>query len=76
MRAFIVGIQFDGIDLDLDVAVDKIMKDIDTSHNSRIEKEEFVDGISRWLNKIKRAATGVAGPHTLTKVFDYFHKVN
>uniref|UniRef100_A0A2N9FNB3 EF-hand domain-containing protein n=1 Tax=Fagus sylvatica TaxID=28930 RepID=A0A2N9FNB3_FAGSY len=56
LRAFIVGIQFDGIDLDLDVA------------------EEFVDGISRWLNKTKRAATRVAGPHTMTKVFDNFHK--
>jgi hypothetical protein len=76
LRAFIVGIQFDEIDLDLDVAVDKIMKDIDTSYNSRIEKEEFVDGISRWLNKTKRAATRVAGPHTMTKVFDNFHKVN
>uniref|UniRef100_A0A2N9J4Q0 EF-hand domain-containing protein n=1 Tax=Fagus sylvatica TaxID=28930 RepID=A0A2N9J4Q0_FAGSY len=74
LRAFIVGIQFDGIDLDLDVAVDKIMKDIDTSHNSCIEKEEFVDGISRWLNKTKRAATRVAGPHTMTKDFDNFHK--
>ncbi|GMY31968.1 vacuolar calcium ion transporter [Fagus crenata] len=74
LRAFIVGIQFDGIDLDLDVAVDKIMKDIDTSHNSCIEKEEFVDGISRWLNKTKRAATRVAGPHTMTKDFDNFHQ--
>ncbi|GMY31959.1 vacuolar calcium ion transporter [Fagus crenata] len=94
LRAFIVGIQFDEIDLDLDVAVDKIMKDIDTSYNSRIEKEEFVvkdfllllyivsaylsslhvDGISRWLNKTKRAATRVVGPHTMTKVFDNFHK--
>ena len=76
LRSFIVGIQFDEIDLDLDVAVDKIMKDIDTSHNSRIEKEEFVDGVSRWLNKTKSAATRVAGPHTMTKDFENFHKVN
>ncbi|GMY31956.1 sodium/calcium exchanger NCL-like [Fagus crenata] len=74
LRAFIVGIQFDGVDLDLDVAVDKIMKDIDTSHNSCIEKEEFVDGISRWLNRTKRAATHVAGPHTIAQHLDNFHE--
>uniref|UniRef100_A0A2N9FQ92 Sodium/calcium exchanger membrane region domain-containing protein n=1 Tax=Fagus sylvatica TaxID=28930 RepID=A0A2N9FQ92_FAGSY len=39
-----------------------------------IEKKEFVDGISRWLNKTKRAATRVAGPYSMTKDFDNFHK--
>ncbi|KAK7844505.1 sodium/calcium exchanger ncl [Quercus suber] len=47
------------------------MKDFDTSGNSCIEKEEFVDGISRWLNKTKK--TAVRNPGSLTKFFDDFH---
>nr|POE55696.1 hypothetical protein CFP56_27732 [Quercus suber] len=71
LRALLVGINFDEIDLDRDDAVNKIMKDFDTSGNSCIEKEEFVDGISRWLNKTKK--TAVRNPGSLTKFFDDFH---
>ncbi|XP_050247454.1 sodium/calcium exchanger NCL-like isoform X4 [Quercus robur] len=71
LRAWIVGINFDEIDLDQNDAVNKIMKDFDTSGNSSIEKEEFVDGISRWLNKTKKTAARDPGPET--KLFNDFH---
>lgn len=32
------------------------MRDFDTSHDSKIDEDEFFRGISRWLNKAKRAA--------------------
>ena len=73
LRAWIVGINFDEINLDQNDAVNKIMKDFDTSGNSSIEKEEFVDGISRWLNKTKKTAARDPGPET--KLFNDFHVV-
>uniref|UniRef100_A0A2N9FCL0 Uncharacterized protein n=1 Tax=Fagus sylvatica TaxID=28930 RepID=A0A2N9FCL0_FAGSY len=56
LRAFIVGIHFEEIDLHHNDVVDKIMKDFDTSHNYRIEEGEFIEGISRWLKNTKRTA--------------------
>ena len=77
LRALIVGIHFEEIiDLDCDDAVNKIMKDFDTSHNNKIDKTEFVDGVSKWLNKIKRGAARNAGRYSMTKFFNDFHKVN
>ncbi|KAK4577013.1 hypothetical protein RGQ29_027500 [Quercus rubra] len=75
LRALIVGIHFEEIiDLDCDDAVNKIMKDFDTSHNNKIDKLEFVNGISKWLNKIKRGASRNAGRYSMTKFFNDFHK--
>ena len=76
LRALMVGINFDEIDLDQNEAVNKIMKDFDTSGNSTIEEHEFVSGISRWLKKTMRAAA--RNPGSETKVFEDFHilKVN
>jgi Ca2+-binding EF-hand superfamily protein len=68
LRAFIVGIHFEEIDLHHNDVVDKIMKDFDTSHNYRIEEGEFIEGISRWLKNTKRTA----GPDSLVR----FLKVN
>ena len=73
LRALMVGINFDKIDLDQDEAVNKIMKDFDTSGNSKIEVSEFVSGISRWLKKTMRAAAH--NPGSETKVFNDFHTV-
>ena len=73
LRALIVGINFDEIDLDQNDAVNRIMKYFDTSGNYSIEKGEFVDGISRWLNKTKK--TAARNPGSLTKCFYDFHKV-
>ncbi|KAL4619879.1 hypothetical protein ACB092_06G113000 [Castanea dentata] len=75
LRALIVGIQFEEIiDLDFDDAVDKIMKDFDTSRNNKIDMPEFVDGISKWLHKIKRGAARNAGRYSMTNFFDNFRE--
>ena len=77
LRALIVGIQFEEIiDLDCDDAVNKIMKDFDTSRNNKIEKIEFVNGISKWLNKITRGAARNAGQDSMTKILNDFREVN
>ena len=70
----ILGINFDEIDLDKNEAVNKIMKDFDTSGDSKIESQEFVSGISRWLKKTMRAPA--RNPGSDTKVFNDFHMVN
>ena len=73
LRALIVGINFDEIDLDQNDAVNKIMKYFDTSGNYSIDKEEFVDGISRWLNKIIK--TAARNPGSETELFNDVHMV-
>ncbi|AQK70131.1 sodium/calcium exchanger family protein / calcium-binding EF hand family protein [Zea mays] len=55
LQAFILGVKFEDVDLDSDLAVDQVMADFDTSHNSVIEKGEFIDGILRWLEEAKRS---------------------
>ncbi|KAK7818668.1 sodium/calcium exchanger ncl [Quercus suber] len=71
LRALMVGINFDKIDLDQNEAVNKIMKDFDTSGDSKIEVTEFVSGISRWLKKTMRAPAH--NPGSETKKFNDFH---
>jgi hypothetical protein len=76
LRALIVGIQFEEIGLDTEDAVDKLMKYFDTSHNDVIDKDEFFQGIKKWLGKFKwpRPPSGDPGPHT--KHFLDFHHVS
>ncbi|XP_030932662.1 sodium/calcium exchanger NCL-like [Quercus lobata] len=74
LRALMVGINFEEIDLDQSAAVDKIMNDFDTSGNSVIDKDEFVNGISRWLNKAKLAAARNAVPFSITTFINDYHK--
>ncbi|KAL2986601.1 hypothetical protein AAZX31_12G216200 [Glycine max] len=75
LRALVIGIQFEEIDLDHDDAVKRIMGDFDTSGNELVDQEEFVNGVCRWLQRAQRArvASGDAGPHTMKFLTD-FHK--
>lgn len=83
LRALIIGIRFEEIDLDQDDAVSKILRDFDTSLDDHIDIEEFITGIGKWLNEAtrttngKRTTNGSAdpGPHTL-KFLDDFHQVS
>ncbi|XP_062094395.1 sodium/calcium exchanger NCL-like [Humulus lupulus] len=71
IRALIIGINFDEIDLDSDEAANKVMADFDTSNNSRVDKKEFINGISRWLNEAnqtKRSGNASSDP------LDEFHE--
>ncbi|XP_061349649.1 sodium/calcium exchanger NCL [Gastrolobium bilobum] len=73
LRALVVGIQFEQIDLDHEDAVIRIIEDFDTSQNQLVEEEEFVNGICRWLQKARgsRVASPDAGPHTLKFLSDF-----
>ncbi|KAF3965916.1 hypothetical protein ACB098_06G080100 [Castanea mollissima] len=71
LRALMVGINFDEIDLDQNEAVNKIMKDFDTTGDSKIQGHEFFSGISRWLKKTMQAAA--RNPGSETKAFEDIH---
>ncbi|KAL2331381.1 hypothetical protein Fmac_018962 [Flemingia macrophylla] len=74
LRALVIGIQFEEIDLDHDDAVKRIMRDFDTSRNQLVDRQEFVDGVCKWLQRAQRSrvASGDAGPHTM-KFLSAFH---
>uniref|UniRef100_A0A0D3F327 EF-hand domain-containing protein n=1 Tax=Oryza barthii TaxID=65489 RepID=A0A0D3F327_9ORYZ len=60
LQAFIVGINFEDIDWNSNLAADQVMADFDTSRNHFIEKGEFVNGMLRWLDEAKRTVTSGA----------------
>ncbi|XP_068345448.1 sodium/calcium exchanger NCL-like [Pyrus communis] len=76
LRSLIIGIQFDDIDINIDEAILQVMKDFDTSHDSKIDEDEFFRGISRWLNKAKRAAIMDRGkiPQSMKLLEEYDQK--
>ncbi|XP_009354324.2 sodium/calcium exchanger NCL-like [Pyrus x bretschneideri] len=76
LRSLIIGIQFDDIDINIDEAIIQVMKDFDTSHDSKIDEDEFFRGISRWLNKAKRAAIMDRGkiPQSMKLLEEYDQK--
>ncbi|KAF5744108.1 hypothetical protein HS088_TW08G00701 [Tripterygium wilfordii] len=55
LRALIVGIQFDETVMDIDNTVEELLKEFDKSRNSLVDEDEFVYGISGWLNEAKRS---------------------
>lgn len=74
LQAFIIGVNFEDVDLDSNLAVDQVMADFDTSQNSVIEKGEFVNGILRWLEEAKRSG-GASGADSKKFLHD-FHQVS
>ncbi|XP_040989759.1 sodium/calcium exchanger NCL-like [Juglans microcarpa x Juglans regia] len=75
LSALVVGIRFEEIDLDQDDAVIKVLQDFDTSRDSVIDKNEFFNGISRWIKRAKRTQVVKPdpGPHTM-KFLNDFHE--
>ncbi|KAJ3679700.1 hypothetical protein LUZ60_017711 [Juncus effusus] len=55
LRAFVMGIKFDDLNLVVDEAINKIMDDFDLSNDGDIQEDEFINGISNWLLKAKRS---------------------
>ncbi|XP_020251410.1 uncharacterized protein LOC109828852 [Asparagus officinalis] len=72
LRAFIIGVQFDEIDLDRDDAVNKVMDEFDTSGNENVDEAEFINGISRWIKEAKHTV-GASGVYSKKFMHD-FHK--
>ncbi|PSS05845.1 Troponin C, slow skeletal and cardiac muscles like [Actinidia chinensis var. chinensis] len=75
LKALIMGIRFDEIDLDEDDAVEKVMKDFDTSLDHQIDLQEFICGIEKWLEEVRRYGSPPleAGAGTI-KNLDDFHR--
>ncbi|KAF5478607.1 hypothetical protein F2P56_005150 [Juglans regia] len=75
LRALVVGIRFEEIDLNKDDTVDKLMRDFDTSHDDHIDKTEFVKCISKWLKKAMTIQTVSDDPGSRTLRFlNAFHR--
>ncbi|PIN16031.1 hypothetical protein CDL12_11327 [Handroanthus impetiginosus] len=53
LKALVVGIRFDEINLDHNDAVEKVVKDFDTSQDLRVDENEFIDGVVRWLEEAR-----------------------
>ncbi|CAN0896730.1 Sodium/calcium exchanger NCL1 [Linum grandiflorum] len=56
LRALVIGIQLEDGHMDVDNAVYHVLKEFDTSNDSFIDKNEFIQGVSRWLEKAKNSA--------------------
>lgn len=72
LRALIVGIKFNEINLDEDDALSKVIKDFDTTLDSRVDLNEFIVGVGRWLEEARGKASNHAGS---MKYIDEFHTV-
>ncbi|XP_042948770.1 sodium/calcium exchanger NCL-like [Carya illinoinensis] len=75
LRALLVGIRFEAIDLKKDNAVDKLMRDFDSSQDGQIDEREFVNCISKWLKRAMRIRTPSSGHGSRTLGFlNAFHQ--
>ncbi|KAI5661812.1 hypothetical protein M9H77_21135 [Catharanthus roseus] len=54
--AYEIGIECQGINLDEHDAFNKVMKEFDTSGDSRVDLSEFIEGIKKWLTEAKKCS--------------------
>ncbi|KAG5546164.1 hypothetical protein RHGRI_018366 [Rhododendron griersonianum] len=74
LKAMIIGIQFDEINLDEADATDKVMKDFDMSRDTKLDFQEFIAGISRWLDEARHSVASSNGGSNTVKYLDDFHE--
>ncbi|KAL5715921.1 hypothetical protein ACHQM5_017679 [Ranunculus cassubicifolius] len=72
IRALMIGMHLEKIDFDDQTTVEKVLRDFDSSGDSRLDQTEFVHGISRWLREAMRSRSPTH-PHTMNFV-DEFHQ--
>ncbi|XP_060209295.1 sodium/calcium exchanger NCL-like [Lycium barbarum] len=72
LKALVVGMRLEEINLNECDAVEKLMKDFDTSHDQRVELSEFIAGVSKWLNEARgsKVPSPEAGPDTMKYLGD------
>lgn len=51
MQALILGVQLEGVGLKKENYVKTVMKEFDSSGDAKLNETEFVEGVTRWLNK-------------------------
>ncbi|GER43048.1 sodium/calcium exchanger family protein [Striga asiatica] len=73
LRALIVGIQFNEVNLDENEAVEKVMRDFDISLDSQVDLPEFIQGVGKWLEEAKggKASHNAGGS---MKYIDEYHQ--
>lgn len=77
LRALIIGIRFDEIDLNKEDAVKKLLRDFDTSGDSQVDEKEFIEGISKWLKEAKRSVTSAnSSTPRASNLVTAFHRVS
>ncbi|KAJ0101037.1 hypothetical protein Patl1_04780 [Pistacia atlantica] len=74
LKALIVGIKFDEINLDKDDAADKLLKDFDSSRDNQINSDEFYQGISKWVNEVNRGKRSGDPGSQAEKLLGDFHE--
>ncbi|KAL4555098.1 hypothetical protein LXL04_037709 [Taraxacum kok-saghyz] len=76
LRALVVGLKLQDLNLDEDDAIDKVMSEFDMSNNNEIEFDEFTVGLQKWLKQAKGSKHGLysPGPETMKYVHDYFEE--
>lgn len=78
LRAFIIGIKLEELDLDsdeaVDEAVDKVIDDFDSSGDYELNSEEFTRGLSKYLREAKRRVSN-SGAYSSKFIHD-FHLVS
>ncbi|KAL1537928.1 sodium/calcium exchanger NCL-like [Salvia divinorum] len=72
LRALIIGIQFNEVSLDHSDAVEKVMREFDTSQDYRIDLPEFIVGVGKWLEEAKTGNDSTHGADSM-KYIDDFH---
>lgn len=76
LRALVVGISLEEINLDENDAIAKVLKDFDTSSDEKLDLKEFIAGVEKWLYEARSSngSSREAGPDTM-KYLDDFHEV-
>ncbi|XP_009604315.1 sodium/calcium exchanger NCL-like [Nicotiana tomentosiformis] len=75
LRALVVGISLEEINLDENDAIAKVLKDFDTSSDEKLDLKEFIAGVEKWLYEARSSngSSREAGPDTM-KYLDDFHE--
>ncbi|XP_073287240.1 sodium/calcium exchanger NCL-like [Primulina huaijiensis] len=73
VKALILGIRFNDINLDEEDAVEKVMNDFNVTNDSAIDYTEFKSGVERWL-EVARGGGSVNHSSSM-KYIDNFHQL-
>lgn len=71
LKALVVGISLDEVNLDETDVVEKIMKDFDTSNDGEVDLDEFIAGVDKWFDEFFGSRVC---PESMTD-FDYLQEV-
>ncbi|PHU12664.1 hypothetical protein BC332_19594 [Capsicum chinense] len=75
LKALVVGMRLEEINLDENDAVAKVMKDFDKSCDDKVDLHEFIAGVEKWLYEARgsNGSSPGAGANTI-KYIDDFHE--